>query len=191
MLAYFFFLSIFLCFSCRIKLLRIFLNHVIQGGEPKPVLRTVLHPSVGMDPKVIIPNPDRSLSYMNKLRTESISSKDLSEVNSSNSIKNLEEQQRLGWPLLRRTASNLNTNHDVLDVRKQSVVHWVMNLPKRLPELENPGCELRRELIGVLDASHSTCNCKMFSYEELCDATNQFSSGCAIKSSNINYSLNF
>ncbi|XP_078173683.1 protein kinase STUNTED-like [Carex rostrata] len=143
-----------------------------EGGEPKPVLRTVLHPSVGMDPKVIIPNPDRSPSYMNKPRTESISSKDLFEVNSSNSIKNLEEQQRLGWPLLRRTASN----RDVLDVRKQSVVHWVMNLPKRLPELENPGCELSRELIGVLDASNSTCNCKMFSYEGLCDATNQFSS---------------
>lgn len=160
-----------------------FFYHVIQGGEPKPVLRTVLHPSVGMDPKVIIPNPDRSPSYMNKPRTESISWKDLSDINCSNSIKNLEEQQRLGWPLLRRTTSNLNSNRDVLDARKQSVVHWVMNLPKRLPQLDNPGSELSRELMGILDASNSTCSCKTFSYKELCDATNQFSSGSAIKSS--------
>jgi hypothetical protein len=134
-----------------------------------------------MDPKVIIPNPDRSPSYISKPRTESISWKDSSEINSSNSIKRLEEQQRLGWPLLRRTASNLNTNHDISDARKQSVVHWVMNLPKRLPEMENPTSELGRELMGVLDASNSTCSCKMFSYKDLCDATNQFSSGCAIK----------
>ncbi|KAJ3690013.1 hypothetical protein LUZ61_019177 [Rhynchospora tenuis] len=147
-----------------------------EGGEPKPVLRTVLHPSVGMDPKVIIPNPDRSLSCINKPRTELNSSKDLDEVNSSNSIKNLEEQQRLGWPLLRRTASNLSSNRDAMDVRKQSVVHWVMNLPKRLPELDNPDSELSRELMAVLNASNSTCSCKMFSYKELCDATNQFSS---------------
>ncbi|KAJ4803208.1 Protein kinase superfamily protein [Rhynchospora pubera] len=147
-----------------------------EGGEPKPVLRTVLHPSVGMDPKVIIPNPDRSLSCINKSRTELNSSKDLYEVNSSNSIKNLEEQQRLGWPLLRRTASNLNSNRDAMDVRKQSVVHWVMNLPKRLPELDSPDCELSRELMAVLNASNSTSSCKMFSYKELCDATNQFSS---------------
>jgi hypothetical protein len=157
-----------------------------KGGEPKPVLRTVLHPNVGMDPKVIIPNPDKSLSNMSKQRTESIAWKDLSEINSSNSIKNLEEQQRLGWPLLRRTASNFNSNSDISDAQKQSVVHWVMNLPKRLPEMDNPASELSRELMGVLDASNSICSCEVFSYKDLSDATDQFASGRAIISGYFN-----
>ncbi|KAJ3682461.1 hypothetical protein LUZ60_015034 [Juncus effusus] len=139
-----------------------------QGGEPLPVLRTVLHPNVGMDPKIIIPKPERSLSNISKARTE-----ESSERNNS-AIHNKEEKQRLGWPLL-RSSSDLNSPK--YDARKMSVVQWAMNLPKRSLQINvnEPFYELIKELKKITEEKDSNSTCKWFSYKDLRSATNNFS----------------
>jgi hypothetical protein len=142
----------------------------LPGAEPKPVLRTLLHPSVGMEPKVIIPNPNRSARSVDfdALTCGHCDDKAAAVV-----------EQRLGWPLLRRTASGVALpKQGGQESRKQSVVHWVMSLPRRPspsaspePPLEGLAADLRRLLAGV------PSRCRWFRYEELYDSTNHFSPG--------------
>lgn len=139
------------------------------GAEPKPVLRTVLHPSVGLEPKVIIPNPNRSARSMD---FDALATK---------ADGGAEPEQRLGWPLLGRahTAAAVQTpspkDHEP---RKQSVVQWVMSLPRRSapsdsPEPPHAGAALASELKAMLDGGGARC--RWFCYEELYDSTNHFS----------------
>ncbi|KAF5448984.1 hypothetical protein F2P56_029474 [Juglans regia] len=108
-------------------------------------------------------------------------------------------EQRLGWPLLRRTSSSIpQTPH----ARKMSVVQWVMSLPDRSPELSDQcstiketalerdigdilhesakknGASALRELPKGLEhlLKSDSSGCKWFSHEVLKTATSQFSS---------------
>ncbi|XP_047089973.1 protein kinase STUNTED-like isoform X2 [Lolium rigidum] len=147
------------------------------GAEPKPLLRTLLHPSVGMEPKVIIPNPNRSA------RSVDFDALSCGHCAAPSPAKPCDDkaaavvEQRLGWPLLRRTASGVALpKQGEQESRKQSVVHWVMSLPRRPspsaspePPLEGLAADLRRLLAGV------PSRCRWFRYEELYDSTNHFS----------------
>ncbi|KAH7663226.1 Non-specific serine/threonine protein kinase protein [Dioscorea alata] len=137
------------------------------GQEPKTNLRSILHPSVGMDPKVIIP-----------------SSKKKSVVDDC-CVLDREPQLMPGWPLLRKTVSaNVETVKDNR-VRKMSVVQWVMNLPDRsLPAIQSPedaeivrnhSIDLKKELEIVLGMNPCS-SCKWFTYDELRISTDYFSS---------------
>ncbi|KAJ1298023.1 hypothetical protein BS78_01G422200 [Paspalum vaginatum] len=139
------------------------------GAEPKPVLRTVLHPSVGLEPKVIIPNPNRSARPMD----------DATEADGRVTL-----EQRLGWPLLRRAHAAASAAAAVKapspkeqEPRKQSVVQWVMSLPPRSAPSESTephaGAGLTSELKAMLDGGGARC--RWFRYEELYDSTNHFS----------------
>ncbi|CAM0872218.1 unnamed protein product [Alopecurus aequalis] len=143
------------------------------GAEPKPVLRTLLHPSVGMEPKVIIPNPNRSARSVD---FDALScghcAAPPAKSNDEDGTKAAAGEQRLGWPLLRR-AAQAQPNQET---RKQSVVHWVMSLPRRSspsaspePPLEGLAADLKRLLAGA------PSRCRWFRYEELYDSTNHFS----------------
>ncbi|RLN40359.1 putative proline-rich receptor-like protein kinase PERK11 [Panicum miliaceum] len=158
------------------------------GAEPKPVLRTVLHPSVGLEPKVIIPNPDRSARCMDfdaegcghgaaaVPATESVD--DATKASGGVAL-----EQRLGWPLLRRAhaaaaaAAVPAPSAKEQEPRKQSVVQWVMNLPRRSAPSESPetraGAGLASEVKAMLDGGGARC--RWFRYEELYDSTNHFS----------------
>ena len=143
------------------------------------MLRTLLHPSVGMEPKVIIPNPNRSarsvdfdaLSCGHHCAAPPAKSYDDGNADTK-------AEQRLGWPLLRRAAQ---AQPNQQETRKQSVVHWVMSLPRRSspsaspePPLERLAADLKRLLAGV------PSRCRWFRYEELYDSTNHFSPGKCI-----------
>ncbi|XP_006649715.1 probable protein kinase At2g41970 [Oryza brachyantha] len=154
------------------------------GAEPKPVLRTVLHPSVGLEPKVIIPNPNRSARSMDFDATGCghggavpVSSYD-DATKVGDGARTAE--QRLGWPLLRRPlpAANGAVAQPPKDdgPRKQSVVQWVMSLPRRSSPSTSPEPQagLVAELKRMLDAVPSRC--RWFRYEELYDSTNHFCS---------------
>nr|KYP68318.1 putative serine/threonine-protein kinase At1g01540 family [Cajanus cajan] len=107
-------------------------------------------------------------------------------------------EQKLGWPLLRRTNSGVS---QTLHPRDMSVVQWVMTLPDRSPHKsppspsiqENPfqrgiryiddessknsslsSVELPTDLEDMLNIN--SLNCKWFSLEVLKSCTNQFSS---------------
>ncbi|RLN18505.1 putative proline-rich receptor-like protein kinase PERK11 [Panicum miliaceum] len=160
------------------------------GAEPKPVLRTVLHPSVGLEPKVIIPNPDRSARSMDfdaegcghgaaaAPATESVD--DATKASGGVAL-----EQRLGWPLLRRAHAAAAVTAAAVpapsakeqEPRKQSVVQWVMSLPRRTAPSESPephaGAGLASELKAMLDGGGARC--RWFRYEELYDSTNHFS----------------
>ncbi|XP_010530898.1 PREDICTED: receptor-like cytosolic serine/threonine-protein kinase RBK1 [Tarenaya hassleriana] len=80
--------------------------------------------------------------------------------------------QRPGWPLLRRAASDIpQARHG----RKLSVVHWVMSLPERFPQQQNsPNPEtslVENQLKGMLRDSS-----QWFCYDVLKTATSDFSS---------------
>lgn len=107
-------------------------------------------------------------------------------------------EQKLGWPLLRRTNSGISQTHHARDM---SVVQWVMSLPDRSPkkspnssssieenpfergigdmEDENsqngspPSFELPKGLDGMLIVN--SLNCKWFSLEVLKSCTRHFS----------------
>ncbi|KAG6653497.1 probable receptor-like serine/threonine-protein kinase At5g57670 [Carya illinoinensis] len=108
-------------------------------------------------------------------------------------------EQRLGWPLLRRTSSSIpQTPH----ARNMSVVQWVMSLPDRSPELSHhcstiKETALERDIGDILHESakkngasalrelpkglelllkSDLSGCKWFSHEVLKTATSQFSS---------------
>ncbi|CAL4930051.1 unnamed protein product [Urochloa decumbens] len=160
------------------------------GAEPKPVLRTVLHPSVGLEPKVIIPNPNRSARSMDfdadspgdSAATPATKSFDDATKAAAAGVGGVTLEQRLGWPLLRRAnaaaaasvpAASVAKEHEP---RKQSVVQWVMSLPRRtaLPESPEPHAVagLAPELKAMLSGG---ARCRWFRYEELYDSTNHFS----------------
>lgn len=147
------------------------------GAEPKPVLRTLLHPSVGMEPKVIIPNPNRSARSIDfdALSCGQCAAPPAKPYDEGDKAAVVEH--KLGWPLLRRSpaAAPAHAQHN-LETRKQSVVHWVMSLPRRSspsaspePPLEGLAADLKRLLAGV------PSRCRWFRYEELYDSTNHFS----------------
>ncbi|PWZ57356.1 putative receptor-like serine/threonine-protein kinase [Zea mays] len=162
------------------------------GAEPKPVLRTVLHPSVGLEPKVIIPNPNRSARSMSMDLDAPCCGHGAADASASKCLDDATKgdgdvapEQRLGWPLLRRahaaaaaSAAPVQTpggkNHEP---RKQSVVHWVMSLPRRSAPSESAephaGAGLESELKAMLGGSGARC--RWFRYEELYDSTNHFS----------------
>ncbi|CAN6301594.1 unnamed protein product [Urochloa humidicola] len=163
------------------------------GAEPKPVLRTVLHPSVGLEPKVIIPNPNRNARSMDfdaescrdaSAAAPKTKSFDDDATKAAGGVGGVALDQRLGWPLLRRAhtaaaavsvpAPSAAKEHEP---RKQSVVQWVMSLPRRtaLPESPEPhaAAGLASELKAVLDGGGARC--RWFRYEELYDSTNHFS----------------
>ncbi|KAG8074221.1 hypothetical protein GUJ93_ZPchr0006g41598 [Zizania palustris] len=154
------------------------------GAEPKPVLRTVLHPSVGMEPKVIIPNPNRSARSMDfdamgcGHSAVTVSSYDDTTKVVVGGGGATTTEQRLGWPLLRRPVPAANGALPPKDEgpRKQSVVQWVMSLPRRSSPSTSPEphAGLVAELKRMLDAVPSRC--RWFRYEELYDSTNHFSS---------------
>uniref|UniRef100_A0ACD5XIP1 Uncharacterized protein n=1 Tax=Avena sativa TaxID=4498 RepID=A0ACD5XIP1_AVESA len=150
------------------------------GAEPKPVLRTLLHPSVGMEPKVIIPNPNRSARPSVDFDAPSCGqcaappAKPSCDDDGGDRAFAAVGEQRLGWPLLRRSPAAAAQPGQ--DTRKQSVVHWVMSLPRRSspsaspePPLEGLAADLKRLLAGV------PSRCRWFRYEELYDSTNHFS----------------
>ncbi|TVT99094.1 hypothetical protein EJB05_55563 [Eragrostis curvula] len=153
------------------------------GAEPKPLLRTILHPSVGMEPKVIIPNPNRSARSMDfdamgcAHAAAATRSKDDDAVRDGG-VATLE--QRLGWPLLRRApaaaVATPSPKREEPEPRKQSVVHWVMSLPRRSSPLASPEPQsgLAAELKAML--GDGGARCRWFRYEELYESTNHFSS---------------
>ncbi|CAD6202854.1 unnamed protein product [Miscanthus lutarioriparius] len=159
------------------------------GAEPKPVLRTVLHPSVGLEPKVIIPNPNRSARFMDfdarscgHGAAAAAATKSFDDATEGDGSVTLE--QRLGWPLLRRAHAAAAAAAPVQtpsaknqEPRKQSVVHWVMSLPRRSAPSESTephaGAGLESELKAMLGGSGARC--RWFRYEELYDSTNHFS----------------
>ncbi|ONK72617.1 uncharacterized protein A4U43_C04F21270 [Asparagus officinalis] len=137
-----------------------------SGQESKPNLRSILHPSVGMDTKAIVPSfrekpnvsSDRQLVVYDSSRISVL-------------VKKLPESKP-GWPLLRKA---LTANIEALkenEARKMSVVQWVMNLPDR-SLLHSATNSLIKELEIVLHSNSSTC--KWFQYEELQISTNYFS----------------
>ncbi|CAN6290071.1 unnamed protein product [Urochloa humidicola] len=163
------------------------------GAEPKPVLRTVLHPSVGLEPKVIIPNPNRSARSMDfdaESRGDAApATKSFDDATTAAGAAGAALEQRLGWPLLRRahaaaataaaapvSAPSATKDHEP---RKQSVVQWVMSLPRRtaLPEFPEPhaAAGLAPELKAMLGGGGGGARCRWFRYEELYDSTNHFS----------------
>lgn len=155
------------------------------GAEPKPVLRTVLHPSVGLEPKVIIPNPNRSARSMDfdAMGCGHDGAAPVSSYDDATKVGGGGErtaEQRLGWPLLRRPlpAADGAVQPPPKDdgPRKQSVVQWVMSLPRRSSPSTSPEPQagLVAELKRMLDAVPSRC--RWFRYEELYDSTNHFSS---------------
>lgn len=147
------------------------------GAEPKPVLRTVLHPSVGLEPKVIIPNPNRSARSMD-FDAMSRGLPGAAPVKSYDDATKVAggatSEQRLGWPLLRRPPPAAAQPKDE-EPRKQSVVQWVMSLPRRSSPSSSPEpqAELAAELKQMLDGIPSRC--RWFRYEELYDSANHFS----------------
>jgi hypothetical protein len=147
---------------------------------------------VGLEPKVIIPNPDRSARSMDfdaegcghgaaaAPATESVD--DATKASGGVAL-----EQRLGWPLLRRAhaaaavaaAAVPAPSAKEQEPRKQSVVQWVMSLPRRTAPSESPephaGAGLASELKAMLDGGGARC--RWFRYEELYDSTNHFSAG--------------
>lgn len=148
------------------------------------MLRTLLHPSVGLEPKVIIPNPNRSARSMD-FDAEScgqcagpppplVKSYDAE----ADAEAGTAPENRLGWPLLRRAPAPAQPKGE--ETRKQSVVHWVMSLPRRpspsaSPDLSPPQEGLAADLKRLLGGVPSRC--RWFRYEELYDSTNHFSPG--------------
>ncbi|KAG2542204.1 probable receptor-like serine/threonine-protein kinase At5g57670 [Panicum virgatum] len=158
------------------------------GAEPKPVLRMVLHPSVGLEAKVIIPNPNRSARSMDfdaegcgHAAAGAPATESVEDANKASGGVALE--QRLGWPLLRRAqaaaAAVPAPSAKEQEPRKQSVVQWVMSLPRRTAPSESAGTHagagLASELKAMLDGGGARC--RWFRYEELYDSTNHFSAG--------------
>ncbi|XP_062216230.1 protein kinase STUNTED-like [Phragmites australis] len=153
------------------------------GAEPKPLLRTVLHPSVGLEPNVIIPNPNRSVRSMH------FDAMSCAYGGAAPATKCFDDatkvgcgaapEQRLGWPLLRRAhdAASVRPSPKREEPRKQSVVQWVMSLPRRSSPSASPepSAGLAVELKAMLDGGGGA-RCRWFRYEELYDSTNHFSS---------------
>ncbi|VAH88668.1 unnamed protein product [Triticum turgidum subsp. durum] len=144
-----------------------------------------------MEPKVIIPNPNRrsarSMDFdatgCGQCAAPPQPKKPCDDHDAADAkalvVRVPAPEQKLGWPLLRRAPPAAQaTTRDHETTRKQSVVHWVMSLPRRSspsaspePAQEGLAAELRRALAGA------PSRCRWFRYEELYDATNHFSPG--------------
>jgi hypothetical protein len=146
------------------------------GAEPKPLLRTILHPSVGLDPKVIIPNPNRSARSMD---FDAVGCAHGAVTPAAGSFDDATLGQRLGWPLLGRvppaTSAAPSPKHE--EPQKQSVVQWVMSLPRRSSPSASPEPQtgLAADMKAMLDGGGARC--RWFRYEELYECANHFSSG--------------
>ena len=170
------------------------------GAEPKPVLRMVLHPSVGLEAKVIIPNPNRSARSMDfdaegcgHAAAGAPATESVEDANKASG--GVAPEQRLGWPLLCRAhaaaaaaavaAAVPAPSAKEQEPRKQSVVQWVMSLPRRTTPSESAGAPagagLASELKAMLDGGGARC--RWFRYEELYDSTNHFSAGSSHRQS--------
>lgn len=163
------------------------------GVEQKVTLRSVLHPSVGLDPKVIVPSSKVNLDtvtfrisdvgYRGGLKEEGPKDQSLVvnakmvEVRPSSIsvlVRRLPDK-RLGWPLLQRAVSASRQAPKDDGARKMSVVQWVMNLPNRALPSNQPHMELIKELKVILGENSS--GCQWFQCGELQNSANQFSSG--------------
>ncbi|XP_020574180.1 probable serine/threonine-protein kinase PBL12 [Phalaenopsis equestris] len=165
---------------------------LLLGGQKIPNLRNFLHPSVGMDTEFIAPisqsksglkNPKLHNTKYRILNQTKNDSKDhclldlgtMRERNKSSIsalVRKLPEQ-KLGWPLLRRSVA---ANIEALkggEARKMSVIHWVMKLPDRSLASTHSQFYLLKELEIILQINSSCC--KFFQYEELQNSTNYFS----------------
>nr|CAB3496523.1 unnamed protein product [Digitaria exilis] len=127
-----------------------------------------------MEPQVIIPNPNRSARSMDF---------DGAAATPATNDGNVALEQRLGWPLLRRAhaaaAAIPASCSKEQEPRKQSVVQWVMSLPRRTTpsnsaEPHAAAGELAAELKAMLDGGGGA-RCRWFRYEELYESTNHFS----------------
>nr|CAD1835657.1 unnamed protein product [Ananas comosus var. bracteatus] len=116
------------------------------GKEPKPVLRSVLHPSVGMNPKVIIPNSNLNEEVAREKTRLALAQKGIVEFRNT----------------------GRGRSPEVISVQ------WVMSLPNRSSPSIEPQKELAKELKYILETNSSSS--KWFRYEDLRTATNQFSS---------------
>lgn len=158
-----------------------------QGGKPKPILGSLLHPSLGMDPKVIVPSR-RALADILSLKIDVVSSADIRKKEVPNDERYVSSLVRKfpdspGWPLLgRATPTNFDAWKDT-EAPKMSVVQWVMTLPDRSsphiksqPDKHSPSAlfEISKELDRILMDKLSQC--RWFQYSELKYSTNQFSS---------------
>ncbi|GJN08508.1 hypothetical protein PR202_ga26437 [Eleusine coracana subsp. coracana] len=140
------------------------------GAEPKPLLRMLLHPSVGLEPKVIIPNPNRRAGSMDfdAMGCAAVAP-------TTRSFDDATPEQRLGWPLLRHVPATAAPSPKHEEPRKQSVVQWVMSLPRRSSPSASPEPQtgLAAEMKAMLDGGGARC--RWFRYEELYESTNHFS----------------
>nr|CAB3501450.1 unnamed protein product [Digitaria exilis] len=125
-----------------------------------------------MEPQVIIPNPNRSARSMDF---------DGAAAAPATNDAGVAQEQRLGWPLLRRAhaAAVPAPCAKEQEPRKQSVVQWVMSLPRRTTPSESAephaaAGELATELKAMLDGGGGA-RCRWFRYEELYESTNHFS----------------
>ncbi|URD98041.1 kinase family [Musa troglodytarum] len=126
-----------------------------QGEEPR-----TLHPSTVIEHKVINPSSTKN-----------------GDVGTSVLAQKMAEA-RLGWPLLGRGVPKHLEASRKEDLRKMSVVHWVMNLPNRSLSFTTLQLDLIQELKTILGNTNS--NCRWFQYDELRSSTNQFCSGNVI-----------
>ncbi|KAJ0969929.1 hypothetical protein J5N97_022806 [Dioscorea zingiberensis] len=150
------------------------------GEGPKTNLRSILHPSVGMDPKVIIPSYRKRPQLQDRCREEMRKS----DTSSVSVLEKKLPEPMPGWPLLRKSVSGNIENPKDKEARKMSVVQWVMNLPNRsLPAIQSPkdaenvfshSIDLKEELAIVLGRNPSCC--RWFTYDELQISTDCFSS---------------
>lgn len=158
----------------------------ISGEQPKPTLRSLLHPSIGMDAKRDSPNSSQRLANEGK-KDMMKESKDYCIINTMKESKDYciinydkarQRRRKLpepkpGWPLLRReVAVNIEASKDC-EERKISVVQWVMKLPNRTFSPIPSQAVLAKDLEAILAKNSSSC--KFFQYEELQISTNYFS----------------
>lgn len=157
----------------------------ISGGQEKHNLQSFLHPSIGLDTKLIAPSSARIFSnernkFSKKTMKESkdycLISYDKMRKSNKSSVSVVERklpEAKPGWPLL---CKSVTANTEALkdsEARKMSVVQWVMNLPDRSLPSTASQVNLIKELEIILRLNSSTC--KFFQYEELLNSTNCFS----------------
>ena len=139
------------------------------GRGRKAKLGSILHPSVGMRPNVIIPSikgPHTSETLQTSIASEKSIADDFSSDGSPQTDNGSSSSLlTLGWPLQRRVVADN-------EARKISVVQWVMRLPSRSSSVS---IDLYKELQFLFTTK--SCSCKWFRIEELHSVTNQFSTG--------------
>ncbi|KAJ6840046.1 receptor-like cytosolic serine/threonine-protein kinase RBK1 [Iris pallida] len=160
-----------------------------SGEAGKPNIRSILHPSVGMDTEAIIPSSESRLTPNSsnvvleegwndrRLLVHGMTMTTTTRCDSSSItllVRRLPEPN-VGWPLLRRA---IRANAEPLkeaEPHNMSVVQWVMNLPDRSTTCTPSAAptDLIKDLEAILRKNSSTC--RWFQHEELQSSTNQFS----------------